>query len=141
MTGDCIISPHPKDKDGYPRLKWQGKIWPVSRMLWTLMYGKIPDGKLICHHCDNPSCVNPDHLYLGSFEQNMRDKVNRGRVAGDNHPGVKIPDLEIQNILRMYKDEGYTQQKIAAIYGVSQSIISGICLGKRRKAIVESISQ
>jgi HNH endonuclease len=135
MTGDCITPPHPKDKDGYPRLKWHGRMWRVSRMLWTLMYGPIPIGKLICHRCDNPSCVNPDHLYLGSFKQNMQDKVDRNRVAGDNHPGVKISDLEIPNIIRMYREEGYSQQKIADIYGVSQSIISGICLGKRRKAI------
>lgn len=135
MIGDCIISPCRKDQDGYPRAKWHGKVWPVARIIWTLMFGDIPNGMIICHHCDNPGCVNPTHLYLGSFEDNMRDKVLRHRVAGDNHPRTKVPDDMIPIIRVMYNEAGYTQQDLANKFGVSQGIISTIINGKRRTAI------
>ena len=131
--GDCIISPCRKDKDGYPRVKWHGKIWPVSRVIWTLMFGDIPEGILVCHDCDNTSCVNPSHLYLGSFEDNMHDKVKRNRVVGNRNPNVKIVDEDIPLIKALYRDAGMSQQSIADKFGVAQSCISGIITGRRRK--------
>lgn len=105
------------------------------------MFGEIPEGQLVCHTCDNPSCVNYIHLYLGSFDDNMQDKVERHRVAGDNHSGVKIPDDCLDEIRIMYHDAGYSQQAIADRLGVSQSVISMIIQGKRRVAKYEKNQQ
>jgi len=134
MKDECVISPFPKDKDGYPRCKHQGRLMPVTRLIWTLSYGKIPDGKIICHTCDNPGCVNLKHLYLGTFYTNMKDKVSRRRVSGDNHPQVKISDKQVEEIRQLYDRGGMTQQELGKKYSVVQSAISSYVLGKRRSA-------
>jgi len=74
------------------------KSWLVHRLMWSLHNGPIPLGAYICHHCDNPSCCNPNHLYLGNQTTNMRDCVRRGRLrknplCGDDHPLRKNPLL------------------------------------------------
>ena len=53
----------------------------AHRMSWELHYGKIPDGMLVCHHCDNPPCVRPDHLFVGTVSDNNKDSANKGRNA------------------------------------------------------------
>ena len=96
---DCIISPLKKDKDGYPRMKHGGRNQPASRILWRILHGEIPEGMLVCHHCDNPSCVNPDHLYLGSFEDNMRDKDERDRNPSGRFSGNWKENVDTKLIL------------------------------------------
>lgn len=132
MAGNCIISPLRKDKDGYPKLKHQGKQTIAARLLWHIMFGKIKPGMLVLHKCDNPSCVNPDHLYLGTFEDNMIDKVCRQRVAGNNHPNVKIRDEEVREIVAAYASGAYTQAELAQKYNTCQSVISVCVTGKRK---------
>lgn len=134
MQDDCIISPLRKDKDGYPKLKHQGRQTVATRLLWHIMFGDIPAGMLVLHKCDNSSCVNPAHLYLGTFEDNMQDKVARLRVAGDNHPKVKIVDSIVPEIVAAYLSGAYTQAQLAEKYGISQSQVSYYVTGKRRTA-------
>jgi len=68
------------DKAGYGRITLDGKSLLTHRVSWEIHNGmKIPDGAFICHHCDNPSCVKPEHLYAGSHTDNMRDRLIRGR--------------------------------------------------------------
>ena len=52
---------------------------PAHRAVWVLFNGPIPDGMLICHHCDNPPCINPDHLFLGTDADNVQDAIDKGR--------------------------------------------------------------
>lgn len=64
---------------GYGNTSWRGEVWGVHRLMWTVMRGEIPADKILCHRCDNPPCCNPDHLWLGTDQENHQDKAAKGR--------------------------------------------------------------
>ena len=64
---------------GYGAVLWEGKVWRVHRLAWTLAMGPIPDGMLVCHHCDNTNCSEPAHLFLGTQQDNVIDSFAKGR--------------------------------------------------------------
>lgn len=114
------------DKDGY------GKFWTGSKhsrahiFSWNLHYGPIPDGELVCHHCDNPSCVNPSHLFLGSPATNTRDAIRKGRMRyGENHGRAKLTDDNVIEIAERL-NYGETQTDLAKEFGVVVGTIGHI---------------
>ena len=84
-TAECWLWLGGKDKDGYGLLSLWDRIHKVKgskgahRVVWELTFGEIPKDSYICHHCDNPSCVNPKHLYIGNGTSNMFDMWGRKR--------------------------------------------------------------
>src|SRR3954468_23689651 len=90
------------DKDGYGRSSLGGKSVQAHRVSWVIHKGKIPEGFQVLHNCDNPPCVNPDHLFLGSGKDNMIDKVIKQRqTRGDKVNTSKIKEADVYTIRKM----------------------------------------
>lgn len=106
----------------------------ASRIAYLLYIGDIPKGLYVCHSCDNRSCVNPNHLWLGTPKDNTQDMINKGRVQrGLEVKGKRKLRLEeVVQIKRLYKKgvKGWGHKALAKKYGMSQSAIRDIISGK-----------
>lgn len=111
----------------------------AHRFSWELHNGEIPDGLFVCHKCDNPSCVNPNHLFLGTNQNNMQDMSLKGRTGtkkGEQHFNSKLTASDIQNIFKL-KDSGMLGKDISKMYGVTPANISYILKGKGWKHVTK----
>lgn len=88
-SGDCWIWTAAKKRRDYGGFVLHGKGRYAHRVSWQITYGDIPDGMNVLHHCDNPSCVNPNHLFLGNQSDNARDMVSKGRMNFQRHPETR----------------------------------------------------
>lgn len=104
------------DPDGYGEIRVEGKKWRTHRFSWYLQNGDIPEGAMICHHCDNPPCVNPSHLFVSNNQGNMDDMRWKGRAKR----GTSLDPKLIEEILMMRR-EGKTYKVISQRCGVSLS--------------------
>lgn len=115
---------------GYGRFHVARKEVATHRYAWEITYGGIPDGMWVLHKCDNPACVKPAHLWLGTPLDNTLDCVSKGRASG-NRTGNPTLDLETaQEVVRLY-DLGIAQKDLAKTFGVAQTSISYYVTGKR----------
>jgi len=133
----CWIWTAHKDKGGYGRLRIKGKDRRAHRFIWEVTFGSIPKGKFVCHHCDTPSCVRLDHLFIGTNQDNMDDKVAKKRQfipKGILHSQNKLTEENVFTI-RALGQQGVRQKNIAAKFGISQSQVSLILLRKEWKHI------
>ena len=116
-----------KDRDGYGVFgHHRGKQLRAHRASYTEHIGEIPDGACVCHKCDNPSCINPDHLFIGSTRENTEDMIKKGRkfiTSGSLHGMSKLTDKDVSEIIELRKS-GLLLKEIAAIYGVSFQHVS-----------------
>jgi len=115
-----------KTKAGYGNILWNNEIHYAHRLSLEFTGEVIPPRYHACHKCDNPSCVNPNHLFVGSPRENMLDKVSKGRqVFGEKHPNAILTNAEII-IIRQMAEDGVFFSDISKIFGVSESHISRI---------------
>lgn len=112
-----------KDKNGYGWFSVKGKIWKAHRLSYILFKGLIPIGLNICHKCDNPSCVNPDHLFAGDNMINRSDSVAKKRHAFGHRHGMSKLDEDKVIQIRSLRKEGKKLNEIADIFGVDFTLI------------------
>ncbi len=96
----CWIWTGLKNEDGYGRTSWERKHWKCHRVAYLITFGEIPKGMQVLHHCDNPACVNPSHLWLGTHTDNMRDMVSKGRKFRHYPPGTHWTQREPEKLAR-----------------------------------------
>ena len=117
-------------KEGYGQMWRNGRYHVASRVSFELAYGPFPDDLKVCHTCDNPPCVNPRHLFLGTHLDNMRDMANKKRAAHhEGHGSHKLTEADVSNI-RALLSQGAEQRAIARLYGVCDATVSNIKTGR-----------
>lgn len=89
MTTDCILWQKCRNRKGYGQVRRNGKTYLAHRWAWEQVNGPIPDGLCVLHHCDNPPCVNQEHLFLGTATDNNADRDQKGRARGGRVMGDK----------------------------------------------------
>ena len=116
----------------YAGIKHQRKILKGHRLSWEFHRGVIPRGLHVCHHCDTPPCVNPDHLFVGTNSDNMQDMIRKGRqvrVQGEQMPTSKLTRAAVRVICRLRGR--VLQSRIGEMFGISDSLVSMILSGRR----------
>lgn len=116
---------------GYGRFNVNGENRIAARVSWEIHYGEIKNKLHVLHKCDNPSCVNPKHLYLGTHQDNMRDRQIKGRThrhLGITNGSAKLTENDIREIRRRSAN-GESQRQLARAFGVTRMAIKFVIKG------------
>lgn len=134
-----------KDRKGYglfsvgpsrnPDGSRRNSMKAAHRVSYELFNGGIPDGLFVLHKCDTPGCVNPEHLFLGTNLDNVRDMDSKGRRVngpsyGSDHGNAVLDEKQVLEIMELLKARKPTQKEIAKMYGVAHSTINHIATGR-----------
>jgi hypothetical protein len=115
-------------RHGYGQLSIRGNRSAVaSRVAYEAWIGEIGEGMFVCHHCDNPACINPGHLFLGTHDENMDDCRSKERHAhGEGQWMALLTEADCLTIRELYATGAYTQKELGRRFGVVQTTISAI---------------
>lgn len=123
IMDECWIWQRAKDKNGYGKI--DNKM--AHRIYYEKFVGKIPKGILVCHGCDKPSCVNPEHLFLGTQKDNVADMYKKGRaLVGEKKGNHKLSKQQVISIRAEYKPNKISYPFLARKYRVSKTLIFNI---------------
>ena len=128
-----------KNQDGYGRVKRMGKLESAHRVSYELYVGDIGN-KQVLHRCDNPSCINPAHLFLGTIQDNNKDKTNKGRAKANRMPGETHPSSKLSNeqVIQIYEWGRTMPSKwVAEWCDVSVGLINDIRAGRRWRHLID----
>lgn len=127
-----------KDKDGYGVFSHhRGKQIRAHRASYFFHIGDIPNGMMVCHSCDNRSCINPKHLFVGTAKDNTQDMIKKQRrpiLRGENHPNAKLTIQQVREIKEL-RAQNLPLLNIANQYGIRFQTVSSIEKGKTWKNI------
>ena len=127
-----IINRRP-NKKGYFQINRNYKIMKIHRYIWEECFGNIPQKMCVCHKCDNPGCINPEHLFLGTIQENNIDKIKKGRqIRGEKIGAAKLKKTNVIQIRKEYV-LGLSQKELSKKYNVHKSTIHGIVTMKTWK--------
>ena len=129
MNTDCVLWTKYIGERGYGKIWREHKAWRAHRWVWTQHFGTIPLGLFVLHKCDNPACVNPDHLFLGTQLDNNRDKKEKGRAfkpCGEINHNAKLTASDIEFI----RHSDLSGAALGRMFGVTRTCI---CSVRRRK--------
>lgn len=105
----------------YGQIKYKGKATKAHRLVYILLHGSIQVDQFICHFCDNPPCINPNHLWLGSPQKNSSDMINKNRSNfGEKHGNVKLTFNKVKQIRDKY-NLGISKRELAKQFAISES--------------------
>lgn len=137
ITGHCWLWHGAIQNKGYGHFPHKGSHLGAHRYSYVLFKGDIPKGLFVCHHCDNPACVNPVHLFVGTPTDNTHDAMSKGRLArGTSNGRTKLTPIQAAYIRRIWKPHVPPYQyELAAQFGVSRRTIWEIVHGKIWKHI------
>lgn len=128
----------PAHTGGYGRIYLGHDKILAHRALFTVANGAFPDELSVCHRCDNPACCNPDHLFLGTHADNMRDRDAKGRgklpPKGSQHHQAKLTEEQVREIIPLIRD-GFPDCQIARRFGVTGACIYYIRTGRNWKHV------
>ncbi len=126
----CWLWTRSKKNSGYGQVMCSGKNYRAHQIAFLIHYREIPTGMCVLHRCDTPSCVNPNHLFLGTQKTNVQDMVRKKRnIFGERHKNAKLSAKQVSEIL----DSCATNAQIAMRYGVSRTLVGKIKGGERWK--------
>lgn len=130
------------NEKGYGRFNVRkGRAQGAHRQAWRLVVGPVPTerGVWVLHRCDVRACVNPDHLFLGSHRENMRDMATKGRAMhGSDHVDAVLNETNVLEVRRMLA-EGASRGTVARMFGVDRSAIRAIIVGRTWKHVTAEV--
>lgn len=122
-------------KEGHGRFWVNGKLEVASRFAYEFFRNKVPEHLHVLHHCDNPYCINPDHLFLGTHQDNMDDRDNKGRGVipepsfGEEHPGSKLTQEQVNKMRDIRDKTSLSYQKLGVMFNVTTMTAYRACKG------------
>jgi len=131
-TGDCWLWTGTLSTHGYGLISIDSRWRLAPRIAWELYHGELPGKKHVLHRCDNPRCVRDDHLFLGTHQDNMKDKVKKRRhYYGEKHQN----HILTESTVKIIRASALSNAELAMQYGVNASVISRVRAGKAWKHV------
>jgi len=132
-TGCLLVISHRPNRGGYPRVHSDGSVIFAHRQIWEECYGLIPPGLSVLHRCDNPACINPEHLFLGTHTENMRDRDSKNRQPrGERQGHAILKENTVREIRKrcIFRDKENSCCALARQFGVSEATIRDAIHGR-----------
>jgi hypothetical protein len=130
-TSGCWFWLGALDPGGYGTMSIKRRPMRAHRLAWTLYRGEIPTGIMVCHHCDTRDCVNPNHLFLGTAQDNAEDMKKKGRSrSGERNRAARLTWQQVREMRRLLEEGRLREREVATLCAISIGTVNAIKLKK-----------